>query len=65
MISQAVQALKNKHLILFPTETVYALAGDAYSIEAIQKIYQIKCRSHNKPLSLLLGNIDKIKQFST
>ncbi|AHX04390.1 L-threonylcarbamoyladenylate synthase [Ehrlichia japonica] len=64
MISQAVQALKNKHLILFPTETVYALAGDAYSIEAIQKIYKIKGRSHNKPLSLLLGNIDKIKQFS-
>ncbi|ABD45140.1 tRNA threonylcarbamoyl adenosine modification protein, Sua5/YciO/YrdC/YwlC family [Ehrlichia chaffeensis str. Heartland] len=65
MISEAVQALKNKHLILFPTETVYALAGSAYSIEAVQKIYQIKGRSYNKPLSLLLSNIDKIKQFST
>ena len=42
MISKAVQALKDKQLICFPTETVYALAGDAYSTEAIHKIYQIK-----------------------
>ncbi|CEI84677.1 threonylcarbamoyl-AMP synthase [Ehrlichia minasensis] len=64
MILKAIQALKNEHLIAFPTETVYALAADAYSIEAVQKIYQIKGRSYNKPLSLLVGNINKIKQFS-
>ncbi|GAT75138.1 Sua5/YciO/YrdC/YwlC family protein [Ehrlichia ruminantium] len=64
MISKAVEALKNKQLICFPTETVYALAGDAYSIEVIHKIYKIKNRPYNKPVSLLLSNIDQIKQFS-
>ena len=63
MIPKVVAALKNKHLVCFPTETVYALAGDAYNIEAIQKIYQIKNRPYNKPLSLLVNNIDKIKLF--
>ena len=64
MILKVIEALKNKHLVCFPTETVYALAGDAYSTEAIQKIYETKNRSYNKPLSLLVSNIDKIKQFS-
>ncbi|MGN7619093.1 MAG: L-threonylcarbamoyladenylate synthase [Ehrlichia sp.] len=65
MISKVIQSLKNGQLVCFPTETVYALAGDAYSVKAIQEIYKIKGRSYNKPLSLLVGNIDKIKQFSS
>ncbi|WP_230957613.1 L-threonylcarbamoyladenylate synthase [Ehrlichia ruminantium] len=64
MIQQAIQALKDNQLICFPTETVYALAGNAYDTEVIQKIYQIKNRPYSKPVSLLLSNIDQIKQFS-
>ena len=64
MISKVIQTLRDKNLACFPTETVYALAGDAYSPEAIQKIYKTKGRSYNKPLSLLVCSIDKIKLFS-
>ncbi len=36
-LSKAVNYLKKKQLIGVPTETVYGLAGNAYSKEAIKK----------------------------
>ena len=41
-ITKAVNYLKKKQLIGVPTETVYGLAGNAYSKEAIKKIYSLK-----------------------
>ena len=38
-LSKAVDYLKKKQLIGVPTETVYGLAGNAYSKQAIKKIY--------------------------
>ncbi|MEY4552585.1 MAG: hypothetical protein RL099_913, partial [Bacteroidota bacterium] len=38
-IEAAVTALKNNEIIGLPTETVYGLAGNAYSEVAVQKIF--------------------------
>ena len=45
-----IKILKNKGIIGLPTETVYGLAGNAYSVEAIKKIFNIKKRIKNNPL---------------
>jgi L-threonylcarbamoyladenylate synthase len=54
-LSKAVKLLKEGKLIVFPTETVYALAGDAKNLTAIQQIFALKKRSLNQPLSVLLA----------
>ena len=38
-LSKAINCLKKKELIGVPTETVYGLAGHAYSSKAVKKIY--------------------------
>lgn len=51
----AVKLLKEGKLIVFPTETVYALAGDARNLAAVQQIFALKERPINQALSVLLA----------
>lgn len=54
-LAKAVKLLKEGKLIVFPTETIYALAGDARNLTAIQQIFVLKKRPLNQPLSVLLA----------
>ena len=42
IIKKAKKNLENKDVVVIPTETVYGLAGNAYSDKAVRKIYKIK-----------------------
>ena len=46
----AKELLENDGLVVFPTETVYGLGANAFSDEAIKKIYEVKGRPSNNPL---------------
>ena len=41
---KVIHILNNNGLIALPTETVYGLAGNAYSRKAVKKIFKIKNR---------------------
>ena len=60
-LSKAVNYLKKKQLIGIPTETVYGLAGNAYSKEAVKKIYFLKKRPFKNPLIIHYLNIEQLK----
>ncbi|APR98781.1 L-threonylcarbamoyladenylate synthase [Wolbachia endosymbiont of Folsomia candida] len=62
--SFAKTAIQNNLLVCFPTETVYALACNALSSEAIKKIYEIKKRSYNKPLSIFVRSIHDLVKIA-
>jgi L-threonylcarbamoyladenylate synthase len=49
-IAKAKEILLNNGLVAMPTETVYGLAGNAYSDEAIKKIFELKKRPFYNPL---------------
>ncbi|MBL42629.1 MAG: threonylcarbamoyl-AMP synthase [Rhodospirillaceae bacterium] len=49
-LALAVNKLKKAKLVVFPTETVYGLGGDATSESAILKIYTLKKRPRFNPL---------------
>lgn len=62
-IKKAEDILATGGIVSFPTETVYALAADATNDAAIQRIYAIKDRNRNKPLSLLLKDIGAVQKL--
>ena len=41
---ESARILKAGGIVSFPTETVYALGGDAYNQEVVARIYRIKRR---------------------
>ena len=49
-LNKVIKTLKKNGIISLPTETVYGLAGNAYSNNAIKKIFKIKRRLKKNPL---------------
>lgn len=49
-IEKAARLLQQNEVVAFPTETVYGLGGNAFSDEAIEKIFQAKGRPADNPL---------------
>ena len=61
-LSKAINYLKKKQLIGVPTETVYGLAGNAYSAKTIKKIYLLKKRPLKNPLIIHYFNLEQLKK---
>ena len=49
-IKKAKKLLNLEECVAIPTETVYGLAGNAYSDKACKKIFKLKKRPKNNPL---------------
>lgn len=63
-IDQAVALLQRGGIIAFPTDTGYALGCDLYNKKAIDRIYQIKGRNPQKPLSFICSDLQELSQFA-
>ena len=60
-LSRAINHLKEKGLVGVPTETVYGLAGNAYSSKAVKKIYDLKKRPFKNPLIIHYYKLKQLK----
>ena len=60
-LKKAKKIIDNNNVIGFPTETVYGLAGNAYSNGAVKKIFQLKKRSPINPLIIHYKRLTDIK----
>ncbi len=63
-IQTSAKALKDGHLIAFPTETVYGLGADATNEKAISRIYSAKGRPTNHPLIVHISSINKLNKWA-
>jgi len=63
-IEEAIVALENNNIIALPTETVYGLAGNAYSESAIEKIFALKNRPHYNPLIVHINSAGYLQQVA-
>ena len=61
-IKKAKKYLDKNDCIAVPSETVYGLAGNAYSNIAVKKIFKLKKRPVNNPLIVHYYDINKLKQ---
>ncbi|WP_457613041.1 L-threonylcarbamoyladenylate synthase [Methanocaldococcus sp.] len=51
-------------IIICGTDTLYGISANALNEKSVKKIYQIKKRDYNKPLSICLKDIDEIKKYA-
>lgn len=64
-INKAKVVLENNGLIALPTETVYGLAGNAFSDIAIKKIFDLKNRPFYNPLIVHIKGIASVFEVAT
>lgn len=62
-IIEVATALRDGKLVVFPTDTVYGIGTNVYNKDACEKIYEVKGRPKNKPLSVLISDISMLQDI--
>ena len=60
-----VKILSEGKIVIMPTDTVYGIVCDALDTNAVDKIYKIKNRDYNKPMVILVSDIDMLKKYTS
>ena len=61
-LNKAKKILNKNNVIAVPTETVYGLAGNAYSSKSVKKIYKLKRRPKKNPLIIHYYDLENLKR---
>lgn len=61
-VDQAVALLEAEEVVAIPTETVYGLAGNAFSVKAVSGIFEAKNRPSFDPLIVHVADKNSIKE---
>ena len=64
LIKKAAKALKDGHLVAFPTETVYGLGADASNPISVARIYEVKGRPTDHPLIVHISSMSQIDKWT-
>jgi L-threonylcarbamoyladenylate synthase len=65
IIKDAAIALKQGHLVAFPTETVYGLGADATNEKAVGRIYEVKGRPKDHPLIVHISSAEMLDKWAS
>ncbi len=63
-IKMAAKALKEGHLVAFPTETVYGLGADAINEKAASRVYSVKGRPIDHPLIVHISSAKQLIKWA-
>lgn len=63
-IKVPAKIIKNGGIVVFPTETVYGIGVNGLDKQAIEKLYKIKKRPTDKPISLLVSDMQMIEYLA-
>jgi len=63
-IREASKVVKNGGLVVYPTDTVYGLGCDPFSVRAVERVFKVKGERKEKPLPILASNIKFIEKIA-
>ena len=65
IIERAASLLREGQVVVFPTETVYGLGGDAMQPRALERIFAAKERPYSDPLIVHIADVDALEALVT
>jgi L-threonylcarbamoyladenylate synthase len=63
-LSEAIKTLKKGEIIVYPTDTQYALGVDIFNNNSIKKLFQLKNRPYDIPLPIAVEKYEDIKKYA-
>ena len=60
----ACNAINNGELVVAPTETQYGILTRVDRMDALQKLFELKGRDKNKPISIFVKDITHLKHYA-
>lgn len=64
-IARCAKVIRKGGLVVFPTETVYGIAADFSSPQAMKRLREVKKRADHKPISILISQRDLISNYTS
>lgn len=62
---EAVRAFKSGGVIAYPTETFYGLCVDPFNIEAVERLFRLKGRPGNNPVSVIIKDVPMLSAIAS
>jgi len=62
-IENSLQHLRQNHLLLYPTDTVWGIGCDATNRDAVKKVYELKQREDSKALICLVNSVEMLSDY--
>lgn len=59
-LGRPLDVIRRGGLLIYPTETLYALGADGTNPEAVRRVATLKGREREKPLPLLIGSLEQL-----
>lgn len=63
--SLAADIMKRGGMVLYPTDTTYALGVNALDVEVVDKVFQLKGRDYTKPIHVVVRDMEQASQYVT
>ena len=65
LILKAAGSIKKGGIVLFPTRCLYGLGADPFNSEAVDRLFKIKKRPYNNPISVLIKDANDLNILVT
>ena len=62
-LTEALLALQQEGTLLYPTDTIWGIGGDARSTTVVEKVYALKQRADSKALICLVANQSMLEAY--
>ena len=63
-LTTAAELLRRGGVVAFPTDTVYGVGAMAFDENAVEMLYEVKQRSIEKAIPILIGDLSQLKQVA-
>lgn len=63
-VLEAKKVLESGGLIIYPTDTLYGIGVDAQNTAAIKKVFELKGRDFDKPISVIISDIITAEKYA-
>ena len=63
-VERAGETIRDGGLVVYPTDTVYGLGANALDPDAIERVFETKGRSRDRPLSLGVPDVDAALRYA-
>lgn len=63
-LSNSIAALSGGDVIVYPTDTLYAIGADIYNEDAVKKVFKIKKRPKTLPLPIAVSDLKEMEKIA-
>ncbi|UCD92238.1 MAG: threonylcarbamoyl-AMP synthase [Methanobacteriota archaeon] len=62
-LEEVIEVLENDGTVVYPTDTLYGLGANPFSEDAVRRMFEIKRRPLDQPVSIAVYDISQVREY--